>query len=77
MPLPAQEGNDTAMSNQEPANSTHLPIAVFANIGPTDNLIPVKCFATFAEAQAWMEQMEKERPGYYCIDSAYASDYYE
>lgn len=65
------------MSNQEPANSTHLPIAVFANIGPTDNLIPVKCFATEEEAQAWMEQMEKDRPGHYHIDCADESAYYE
>lgn len=54
-----------------------LPIAVYANIGPEDNLIPVKCFATFAEAEAWMEQMEKERPGFYCIDSPYGSDDYQ
>lgn len=77
MPPPAQEGNDKAMSNQEPANPTRLPIAVYANIGPTDNLIPVKCFATFAEAEAWKKQMEIERPGYYDIDCAYESDYYE
>ena len=65
------------MSNLVPANSTDLPIAVFANLGTSDNLVPVKCFATFKEAQAWMEQQQKERPGYFMIDAADDSAYYE
>jgi hypothetical protein len=69
VPLPAQEGIDTAMSNQgqAPANSAHLRIHVYANIGDEDNLISVKQFATRTEAKAWMDQQKKERPGYYEI----------
>lgn len=71
MPLPAQEGIDTTMSNQGQAhtNSPHLPIHVFANIGDEDNLISVKQFATTSEAQTWIDLQQLERPGYYCVVS--------
>ena len=53
------------------------PLAVYANIGDGDNLVPIKCFDTEVEAQAWMEQMRKERPGHYHIDCADESAHYE
>jgi len=57
------------MSNQRqaPASSANLLFHVYANIGNEDNLISVKQFATRAEANAWMDQQKKERPGYYEI----------
>jgi len=69
VPLPAQKGIDTAMSNQEQSTTTplHLPAHAYANIGDEHNLISVKPFATRAEAKAWMDQQKKERPGYYEI----------
>jgi hypothetical protein len=57
------------MSNQEQTLTTppHLPFHAYANIGDEDNLVSVKRFATKPEAAAWIEQLEKERPGYYTI----------
>jgi len=46
---------------------SELPFHVYANIGDEDNLISVKQFATRAEAKAWIEQQQKERPGYYTV----------
>ena len=57
------------MSNQEHPSTypLQLPVHVFSNFGVKDNVISVKQFATSGEARAWVEQLEKERPGYYCI----------
>ena len=57
------------MSNHEQTlpNPPHLPFHAYANIGDKDNLISIKRFATKLEAAAWIEQLEKERPGYYTI----------
>lgn len=43
------------------------PWLVYANIGDEDNLIPVKQFASRAEAEAWIKLIEVERPGYYNV----------
>ena len=57
------------MSNQEHPSTypLHLPVHVFSKVGVEDNVISVKQFATTVEAKSWIEQLEKERPGYYCI----------
>ena len=57
------------MSNQGHPSTYRLdlPVHVFSNFGVRDNVISVKQFATTREARAWVEQLEKERPGYYCI----------
>jgi hypothetical protein len=57
------------MSNQGSAltNSPHLPFHAYANIGNEDNLISIKRFATKQEAEAWIGQLEIERPGYYTV----------
>lgn len=67
--LPTLKGIDTAMSNQEQTltNSPHLPFHAYANIGDEDNLVSVKRFATKKDAEAWIEQLAIERPGYYMV----------
>ena len=52
---------------QFPANPPHLPFHAYANIDDEDNLISVKRFATQKEAEAWIAQLEIERPGYYTV----------
>lgn len=44
------------------------PNIVFANLGDEDNLVPVMHFKSIREAEAYIEVMKKERPGYYCVD---------
>lgn len=58
-----------AMSHegQSTTNPPHLPFHAYANIGDEDNLISVKRFATREDAEAWIKQLEIERPGYYTV----------
>lgn len=46
------------------------PYIVFANLGTSDNLVPVKYCATEQEAQDWIDEHSIERPGHYHIASS-------